>query len=585
MPHGCRVVSWSGTPVRLASGHTGDIVALATQAPPPVTAANGGLYASTCRLALTCGGSERSVRVWDTTSWDQVVQFQVGDDAAPTAVSLAAPQSVAGTVTPAAYGMLTSINARFPNVTWAAVGQDNGVVRLFRLDAVACVAEVCPGVAKSMCCAAWECTWWRSNLRVCGRLQWQPHRFAVTHITWCINDRVLITGDEGGHVFLTLLPPSPNPLLAATDPSASRDALASVAPQALHDVAMADVDAAMAHAGSAVTSLHCSPLDPSLWAIASANGKLTVWRAHILCAAAGEVATASAPGGGDQLSLQLLGVFDLCRPWTPGRLELARDDAFEWLSLAFDSMLHHATAVDMIIAPPSGVEDGQRVHLTQDAVPLVQFAPNSTVMVCAVPWRQHKPRTKLQQDGQDDDAHHAPVMACLVFYCLRQRKLLRVVKLHEAVHCMAVTHVLRPAVLPPSSPGSDSCGDDGTNAVALGSDGGAGDVDAAGSGSDAGASSSSSSGSSDNGRSGDALTPHLVVALGTTFNRVVVVDERGDVVRVTHAQAQPITSLTFFDQTAPDAPAFASAQPACVVGLAGASGAAVHVWDDVLALA
>ena len=139
-------MSWSGTPVRLASGHTGDIVALATQAPPPVTAANGGLYASTCRLALTCGGSERSVRVWDTTSWDQVVQFQVGDDAAPTAVSLAAPQSVAGTVTPAAYGMLTSINARFPNVTWAAVGQDNGVVRLFRLDAVACVAEVCPGV-------------------------------------------------------------------------------------------------------------------------------------------------------------------------------------------------------------------------------------------------------------------------------------------------------------------------------------------------------------------------------------------------------------------------------------------------------
>ena len=75
-------VQWGARPVRLVSGHRGDIVCLATQAAPPVTSSNGGLGHTTCRLALTCGGEERSVRVWDTTTWDQVIQFQVGDDAA-----------------------------------------------------------------------------------------------------------------------------------------------------------------------------------------------------------------------------------------------------------------------------------------------------------------------------------------------------------------------------------------------------------------------------------------------------------------------------------------------------------------------
>ena len=128
-----------------------------------MTAANGTLGGSTCRLAMTCGGEEGSVRVWDTTTWDQIIQFQVGEagagadadadadadgggggsDSGPSAVSLAAPQTPAGSVTPAAWGMLSSINARFPNVTWAAVGQRNGGVNLFRLDEVKCVAQVC----------------------------------------------------------------------------------------------------------------------------------------------------------------------------------------------------------------------------------------------------------------------------------------------------------------------------------------------------------------------------------------------------------------------------------------------------------
>ena len=162
----------------------------------------------------------------------------------------------------------------------------------------------------------------------------------VTHITWCINDRVLITGDVGGNVFLSLLPPSPNPLLGTTEHDTSDEALAAVRPQSLMTLAAAEIDAASAHLGSPITSLQvrqrvalrprgapgtwylavdrrpstlcsrapvpaavssqCSPLDTSLWAVATANGKVTVWRTHVLLSA-----TAKPGGANDELSLQV----------------------------------------------------------------------------------------------------------------------------------------------------------------------------------------------------------------------------------------------------------------------------------------
>lgn len=274
----------------------------------------------------------------------------------------------------------------------------------------------------------------------------------------------------------------------------------------------------------------------------------------------------------------------------------------DWTALASDEMRDEAAATDMVIAPPAAVEDGQGARLDNDSVPLVQFAPNSTVLVCYVPIppADGKPGSggaggasgaggadggaddddgqQPEEDGgsDDDDAASGPPRARLLFYCLRSRRLLRVVNLHETVHCLAVTHVLSPAI-PDRDHGSMDSGSDG-------GDGTSGDGPAS-------ASSGSVASSADTGAGGDggdALVPHLVVALGTSYNRVVVVDERGDVVGVSRAQANPITSLTFFDQplghSAPPTGAMEASPPTTVLGLAGASGGAVHVWDDVLAL-
>lgn len=511
----------------------------------------------------------------------------------------------------------------------------------------------------------------------CGpHAQWKKHDAAVTHIAWSINDRVLITGDATGCVHLTLLPPSPNPLVGDTEQRDSK-LLAAVEPHALTTLAAANVDAAAAHLGSAITSLEvrgrdvvpgravypapcahtvahvcalrsvfdlsclhlrewlqCSPLDTSMWVLATANGKVTVWRTHVI--------TDPSDSSLDQVRLQLLQTLDLSPPTRSGSAPLAVDTSplvgvgvgggggddgdTEWVRLASPECLRHAPTTDVRIPAPAGVEDSQDAHVADVANPVVRFAPNSTVLVCAVPAvpsamdaaaavvQRVRNRDVGDNDGAERDGATGgggggvggvalPVMSRLLFYCVRARSVLRVVQLHEGVHSMAVTHVIRASQVSAAAAADGVVSSDGEEgAVSTGGETGASAASAVTPSEGEGAGEEDGGVASSRGLvmapvdTGDALVPHLVVAVGTTNNRVVVTDEAGNIVMFTCSQSNPLTSLVFFDQpTSPNTAFGRSARqgvgagvapnaPTAVLGLAGASGAAVHVWDDIMAL-
>ena len=156
--------------MRLVSGHLGGVASLSAQPfAQPVAAPGGstGMLPSS-RLLLTAGASDRSVRVWDTTTWDQVQCLAVIDARSSThtccccctqvvQINLGAPggggpQATCVSVAPptqarlhsaAALGAMGAMDSGLHSAaTWAAVGLSDGAVRLFRLDSLACVAKV-----------------------------------------------------------------------------------------------------------------------------------------------------------------------------------------------------------------------------------------------------------------------------------------------------------------------------------------------------------------------------------------------------------------------------------------------------------
>lgn len=261
--------------------------------------------------------------------------------------------------------------------------------------------------------------------------------------------------------------------------------------------------------------------------LVTANGRATTWRVHVLQTSvqySSDAGAARATPQPDELTMQLLEALSLSAGDGDG------DGATEapWKGLLALSTSQKAPLNELHTPWPEEVDDAEALRRSPAAQPSAVFAPNSTTLICSVPNAGVR-----SAKGGDSATTHA-----VVLYCLRSARVLRTLSFTEGVQCMTATSMLQPHA-------------EAASAAAPG-DG------------------------------NDALEARLVIALGTSLNRVLVVSgDTGGLLRATLPQCDPLRGLVFVDQAAGGASSD-GAPEAMTLGIAAASGSAVHVWEDVL---
>ena len=211
-------VRWGVEPCRLYAAHTGAVSCVAAGPAP-------------CPFVVSGSRQDASLRVWSAENWEQVLSLAC-QGTAPSAVALAyAPPSSTTASSAAAGGRPAASSGDMQ----AAAGFVDGSLRLYGL-----------GVPTPASKAA-------------------PHNSAVTAVAWigAGDRRAVVSGDESGRVFL-----SP---VAGRHPQPTLEAATRL------DHMHIDDGVATAHKFHAVASLASSPFDPYMFAVATPNGRVTVW--------------------------------------------------------------------------------------------------------------------------------------------------------------------------------------------------------------------------------------------------------------------------------------------------------------------
>lgn len=399
-------VQWGQVPCRLAASHTAAVSALTTSS--PVNVAPGRRSSA---LVLSAGGDDGSVRVWDSETWDQVVQFAVETDGSVAANCIAVSAQREGSGAP------TDSDPQ-----WAAVGTSSGDVRLFRLDSVRAMARL------------------------------QLHATSVTHVAWACGGAVLVSSDAEGNVHLTLLPDG----AVDADSEESGALLKKSTVYSIVDLSVASGDAGRTHLGHPVTSLDVSAIDQSLICVTTSNRRTTVWRVHRL---------------DSTLSLQLLTALVLPSPARSGvsvsGAELGEEGSdTEWVAVA---PAEDTTTTVVPPPPPPEPLPSPEADTADDDGPFAvvaasrqacfaRFSPNHvTVLLVVAPV----PGGNSGGDGDSSPASQ------LLFFDFHTSTVLRRVLMSEIVICLrAATLLYTPQQLPGNDGGeSDADGDEESEPV------------------------------------------------------------------------------------------------------------------------